>query len=169
MCNIVQAQIDPFGIYYVAEFTVLEARDRPPDRPPAPRHLPLGRPLRLRRVHPSTSHSPAAATSRCAPQDVFNWCFLIELSLNMYGHWCKPFWKSGWNVFDVIVVTVGLLNMLRLALPGPLRLLRMMRAFRVFRLFKRIKSLNKIIVSLVKVSRRPPCPRHVDPQPSPQP
>eukprot|EP00316_Scyphosphaera_apsteinii_P015550 CAMPEP_0119314838 /NCGR_PEP_ID=MMETSP1333-20130426/34057_1 /TAXON_ID=418940 /ORGANISM="Scyphosphaera apsteinii, Strain RCC1455" /LENGTH=395 /DNA_ID=CAMNT_0007320037 /DNA_START=476 /DNA_END=1663 /DNA_ORIENTATION=+ len=66
----------------------------------------------------------------------------------MYGHWCVPFWRSGWNVFDFVVVVVGMLSVARLPLPGPLSLLRMLRAFRVFRLFKRIKSLNKIIVSL---------------------
>eukprot|EP00931_Biecheleriopsis_adriatica_P032737 TRINITY_DN19065_c0_g1_i1.p1 TRINITY_DN19065_c0_g1~~TRINITY_DN19065_c0_g1_i1.p1 ORF type:complete len:437 (+),score=104.44 TRINITY_DN19065_c0_g1_i1:125-1435(+) len=80
----------------------------------------------------------------------FNVAFFIELVLNMYAFWLCRFWKSGWNIFDFLVVSIGLLGMFKVPLPGPLSLLRMMRAFRVFRLFKRVKSLNKIIVSLGK-------------------
>jgi len=80
----------------------------------------------------------------------YNTVFLLELLLNMYGFWFRPFWSSAWNWFDFLVVTIGVLNMVNVPLPGPLSLLRMMRAFRVFRLFKRVKSLNKIIVSLVR-------------------
>ena len=28
-----------------------------------------------------------------------------------YSFWFWPFWKSGWNVFDFVVVTIGILNM----------------------------------------------------------
>lgn len=80
----------------------------------------------------------------------FNIAFTIELILNMYGFWFWRFWTSAWNLFDFLVVSIGILGMLKVPLPGPLSLLRMMRAFRVFRLFKRIKSLNKIMVSLAK-------------------
>merc|ERR1719456_1258156 len=68
----------------------------------------------------------------------------------MYAYWLCRFWKSAWNVFDFIVVSIGLLTMFNAPLPGPFKMLRMMRAFRVFRLFKRIKSLNKIMVSLAR-------------------
>jgi len=80
----------------------------------------------------------------------YNMVFLIELILNMFGFWWRPFWSSAWNWFDVLVVSIGVLNMFEAPLPGPLSLLRMMRAFRVFRLFKRVKSLNLIIVSLAR-------------------
>eukprot|EP00930_Biecheleria_cincta_P103889 TRINITY_DN95_c0_g1_i1.p1 TRINITY_DN95_c0_g1~~TRINITY_DN95_c0_g1_i1.p1 ORF type:complete len:536 (-),score=147.76 TRINITY_DN95_c0_g1_i1:68-1675(-) len=80
----------------------------------------------------------------------WNVMFTIELGLNMYASWLCNFWKSGWNVFDFIVVTIGLLTTFEVPLPGPFSMLRMMRAFRVFRLFKRVKSLNKIMVSLAK-------------------
>jgi hypothetical protein len=80
----------------------------------------------------------------------FNIAFLIELWLNMYGFWFWRFWSSAWNVFDFLVVSIGVLGMFKVPLPGPLSLLRMMRAFRVFRLFKRVKSLNRIMVSLAK-------------------
>merc|ERR1740130_1756697 len=78
----------------------------------------------------------------------YNICFTIELFVNMYAHWWKPFWKSSWNVFDVVVVTIGVVNTIKLPLPPAFAMLRMMRAFRVFRLFKRVHSLNKIIVAI---------------------
>jgi len=88
--------------------------------------------------------------------DVFAWfghfynlMFTIELGFNMYAHWWRPFWKSNWNIFDVVVVSIGVINTLNLPLPPAFGLLRMMRAFRVFRLFKRVHSLNKIIVAIM--------------------
>jgi len=80
----------------------------------------------------------------------FNIVFALELFLNMYGFWWRPFWSSGWNVFDFVVVSVGLMDTLRINLPGPLNVLRTLRAFRVFRLFKRVQELQKIVVSLVR-------------------
>jgi len=79
----------------------------------------------------------------------YNVAFTIELIVNLYGNWWKAFWRSGWNVFDAVVVSIGLVNMMELPLPAAFGMLRMMRAFRVFRLFKRVKSLNKIIVAIV--------------------
>jgi hypothetical protein len=78
----------------------------------------------------------------------YNAIFLLELLLNMYGSWLCVFWSSPWNVFDFMVVSIGVLDTAKVDL-GPLRMLRMMRAFRVFRLFKKIESLNKIIMSLL--------------------
>jgi len=79
-----------------------------------------------------------------------NIIFLFELIANMwsYGGPTKKFWASGWNVFDTLIVTVGVLTMVNVLGP-PLDKLKLMRAFRVFRLFKRVESLNKIIVALM--------------------
>jgi len=79
----------------------------------------------------------------------FNIIFLLELIVNMYGRGgpFKPFWSSGWNVFDFIIVSVGVVLMTGVDL-GPGNKLKLLRAFRIFRLFKRIKSLNKIIVAI---------------------
>jgi len=79
----------------------------------------------------------------------YNICFTVELLVNLYAHWFKHFFRSGWNVFDCIVVMIGVVNTVKLPLPPAFSLLRMMRAFRVFRLFKRVHSLNKIIVAIV--------------------
>lgn len=80
----------------------------------------------------------------------FNIVFVFELIGNMwtYGGPAKRFWHDGWNVFDTIIVTVGVLTMVNILGP-PLDKLKLMRAFRVFRLFKRVESLNKIIVALL--------------------
>jgi hypothetical protein len=78
----------------------------------------------------------------------YNLLFTIELGVNLYGHWCCPFFRSGWNIFDFVVVSIGIINTLKLPLPKAFSMLRMMRAFRVFRLFKRVRSLNKIIVAI---------------------
>jgi len=81
---------------------------------------------------------------------VFNLIFIVELAMNMWGYGgpTRRFWSSGWNVFDTIIVIVGVLTMANVLGP-PLDKLKLMRAFRVFRLFKRIESLNKIIVALL--------------------
>lgn len=81
-------------------------------------------------------------------EHIFNLLFTIELFINMYAHFLCEFFQSGWNIFDLVVVSIGVINTLQLPLPKAFSLLRMMRAFRVFRLFKRVKSLNKIIVAI---------------------
>jgi len=81
-------------------------------------------------------------------EDFFAVAFLIELLVNLYGAWCRPFFSQPWNYFDMFVVGVGILMLARTPLPGPLSLVRMLRAFRVFRLFGRIPSLRKIIRSI---------------------
>jgi len=77
----------------------------------------------------------------------FTVAFGLELVLNMVANWFVPFWQSGWNIFDFVVVMVGLLSMVLSGLPG-VSTLRLMRAFRVFRLFKRLQSLRIIIKAL---------------------
>ena len=80
----------------------------------------------------------------------FNIAFLIELLLNMYGYGgpVRAFWRDAWNVFDFIIVVVGIALMSG-DLPPPLQNLKLLRAFRIFRLFKRVESLNKIITALI--------------------
>mmetsp|Transcript_46819 Transcript_46819/g.85737 ORF Transcript_46819/g.85737 Transcript_46819/m.85737 type:complete len:488 (-) Transcript_46819:45-1508(-) len=80
----------------------------------------------------------------------FNIAFTVELMVNLFAHWWRPFWRSSWNVFDLMVVSIGILTTVKTDLPGPLKLLRIIRAFRVFRLFKRVKSLNRIMQSLTR-------------------
>ena len=89
-------------------------------------------------------------------EHTFNAIFLVELLINMYAHWLRRFWYSSWNMFDLVVVAVGVFSFFN-ELDGPLKLLRTLRAFRVFRLFKRIKSLNKSALRpSAHASPRPP-------------
>lgn len=78
----------------------------------------------------------------------FNGVFAIELLINMYGHWLKPFWESAWNVFDFLVVATSLTSVFVDGIPG-FSVLRLFRAFRVFRLFRRIPALKKITSGVV--------------------
>lgn len=76
--------------------------------------------------------------------------FALELGLNMYSSWFWNFWRSSWNVFDFVVVSIGLIDFLPIeSMPDSLNKVRLLRAFRVFRLFKRWKSLRDIIQSLI--------------------
>ena len=81
-------------------------------------------------------------------EDFFNSIFAVELLWNLYANFFRDFICSGWNIFDSVVVTVGVLFLARVNLPQELALLRCLRALRVFRLFKRIKSLAKILSSI---------------------
>jgi len=67
--------------------------------------------------------------------------------VNMFAHWCLPFFLSSWNLFDLVVVTIGCMGFF-VDFDGPLKLLRTLRAFRVFRLFRRVESLNKILIMI---------------------
>merc|ERR1740130_763036 len=77
-------------------------------------------------------------------ETILTFIFLIELVWNMYGNACLPFWRSGWNIFDFLIVLISVLSLIFKGLPA-FNVLRLFRAFRVFRLFKRIKSLRCII------------------------
>lgn len=80
----------------------------------------------------------------------FNIIFVFELLANVWGYGgpVRKFWSNGWNVFDTVIVSVGILTMVNVLGP-PLDKLKLMRAFRVFRLFRRIKALKKIIDALL--------------------
>merc|ERR1719387_2226284 len=79
----------------------------------------------------------------------FNIAFTIELLVNMYGSFFFPFWRTGWNWFDFIIVGISLLSQFSDGIPG-ISVLRLFRAFRVFRLFKRVKALRIIIEAVLK-------------------
>lgn len=81
--------------------------------------------------------------------DVCNIIFLFELALNLYGHWWRPFLRSGWNYLDSLVVLVGITSLARIDL-GVFAKIKIIRAFRILRLFKRVKSLNQIILAIVR-------------------
>jgi len=75
--------------------------------------------------------------------------FLVELLINMYGHYFWEFWSSGWNWFDFIIVVISFLALYFPDLPS-IQVLRLFRAFRVVRIFKRVKEMRKIIEGVMK-------------------
>jgi len=77
----------------------------------------------------------------------FGYAFLAELLINMYGSWFWNFYKSGWNLFDFVIVIISIVALYVDNLPG-ISVLRLFRAFRVIRLFKRVKELNNIFTSI---------------------
>ena len=79
----------------------------------------------------------------------FTIIFTVELSINMYGNWARPFFTNSWSLFDLLVVSVSLLALFVSALPG-FSVLRLLRVFRVLRLFGRLKSLKKIITAVAR-------------------
>jgi|SouAtlMetagenome_1021521.scaffolds.fasta_scaffold89238_1 hypothetical protein len=58
--------------------------------------------------------------------------FTIELILNFFANHFWPFFQSGWNIFDLIVVVICWLAEASDAVPN-VSLLRLLRVFRVVR------------------------------------
>jgi hypothetical protein len=78
--------------------------------------------------------------------EMFTIVFLVELLVNAFGHWFKPFISDGWNIFDLIVVTMSLVALGPVKVP--VNVIRSLRAFRVIRLFGRLKGLKNIVTAL---------------------
>ena len=76
--------------------------------------------------------------------------FILELALNLYANFWRPFVRNPWNYLDTVVVLVSLITLCNIELPEPASRIKVLRAFRVLRIFKRIKSLNQILTALLK-------------------
>ncbi|WP_394694181.1 ion transporter [Hyphobacterium sp.] len=70
--------------------------------------------------------------------------FVIELLLKMVAYGPR-FFKSGWNWFDLIIVSVSLFPD-----AGAFTVLRAMRILRVFRLFSVMPDMRKVVEALMK-------------------
>jgi hypothetical protein len=80
-----------------------------------------------------------------ALDNVFNSIFLVELLMNIYSQQVLGFLRSTWNLFDSIVVVVGIMSMANVEL-GPARAIKV---FRVFRLIPRVPSLNELFTNVL--------------------
>lgn len=83
---------------------------------------------------------------------VLDWCitffFLFEITIRFLGEPVKRhFFKSGWNIFDTLIVTVSLIPIQdsELALLG-----RLIRIFRVLRMVSIIPELRILMNSLIR-------------------
>ena len=78
--------------------------------------------------------------------------FLIEISIRFIGEPIKKnFFKSGWNIFDSIIVLVSLVPIPN---NSSFLLLRLLRVFRVLRVISIIPELKLIIESLIGSLKR---------------
>mmetsp|Transcript_24825 Transcript_24825/g.49808 ORF Transcript_24825/g.49808 Transcript_24825/m.49808 type:complete len:422 (-) Transcript_24825:2536-3801(-) len=84
-----------------------------------------------------------------AIDEVSTYFFIVELLVNLYGSFLKPFLRDGWNWLDMTVVVVGIISIANIEGASQLKIVRIVRTFRVLRLFRRLTSLRKIITALV--------------------
>lgn len=72
--------------------------------------------------------------------------FLIELLLNAFGHWFRPFLLNGWNFLDTVVV-VGSVAGLSTSLhaTAAFNAFRLVRVFRMVKMFREMRSLRILI------------------------
>lgn len=75
--------------------------------------------------------------------------FVVDLLVNLYGHFFRPFFNDAWNIFDCAVIIVTLLSQFNADMPM-MSVLRLFRAFRAFRLFKRIPELHAIMAASLR-------------------
>ena len=68
--------------------------------------------------------------------------FVIELLIKLFVYRLS-FFKSGWNVFDFIIVIIALIPT-----SGPLSILRAFRIFRALRLLSMVPSMKKVIQAM---------------------
>jgi voltage-gated sodium channel len=69
--------------------------------------------------------------------------FLVEIGIKLAAYRGR-FWRSGWNVFDVLVVAIALVPG-----AGPWAVLRSLRVLRVLRLLTVIPSLRKVVAAFL--------------------
>ena len=69
--------------------------------------------------------------------------FVVEIALKLYGRGFD-FFKSGWNIFDFVIVGVALLPS-----SGALSVLRSLRILRALRLMSMVPQMRKVIHALI--------------------
>ncbi len=70
--------------------------------------------------------------------------FVVEILIKLYAHRLY-FFRSGWNVFDFVIVGVSLVPD-----AGPLAILRALRILRLLRLVTKMQRLRRIVESLLR-------------------
>jgi voltage-gated sodium channel len=69
--------------------------------------------------------------------------FLVEIAIKLFAY-RGGFWRSGWNIFDVLVVGVALIPG-----AGPWAVLRSLRVLRVLRLLTVVPALRKVVAAFL--------------------
>ena len=69
-----------------------------------------------------------------------------------YGHWWADFFYSGWNWFDLIIVSVSLVDAVFVMSGGGgtgLNVMRLIRIFRIVRIFNKLDDLKRILNAII--------------------
>jgi voltage-gated sodium channel len=78
--------------------------------------------------------------------------FVIEILIRFIGEPKKlNFFKSGWNIFDTLIVLISLIPIPN---NSSFLLLRLLRVFRVLRIISVVPELKKIIEALLVFSKK---------------
>jgi voltage-gated sodium channel len=92
--------------------------------------------------------SPAVRAASGGLLEWFNqlilWVFVVEIGLKLVAFGPR-FFRSGWNVFDFIIVGISLTPA-----SGPLAILRSLRILRVLRLLSTVRRLRLLVESLMQ-------------------
>lgn len=87
---------------------------------------------------------------------LFDIAWVMELLFHAYGYGLcirvrdlNRFLKQKWNLFDIFVCSIGILDMMSFEFRGQIRCLRMLRVFRILRLFGRVDSLRTVLTALL--------------------
>jgi len=82
---------------------------------------------------------------------VFTVFYVIELALNLFVNWWRPFFSNGWSVFDGLCVLSSVIGAL-LSEYGDgkidLSVIRSIRIFKIVRIFSRLKALQRIVSAI---------------------
>lgn len=77
---------------------------------------------------------------------VFTLIYVLELLLNLFVNWLRPFLRNGWSIFDTICVIIGVVG--TFAGVGSAKVVRSIRILRIVRVLRRFKSLQRIVVAI---------------------
>lgn len=93
----------------------------------------------------ATSNSVMAAAGHwiLGIEAVIVFIFAAEIAIKLFA-WGPRFFKSGWNIFDFLIVGISLVPT-----AGPLSILRSLRILRVLRLLSTVRRLRLLIEALI--------------------
>ena len=83
---------------------------------------------------------------------VFTIVYMLELIFNMYGHWFWAFFTNWWSVFDLVIVSCSVVDLIVMNVAKDVNLniavIRLLRIFRIIRVLGKLESLNAVVVAL---------------------
>jgi hypothetical protein len=94
----------------------------------------------------AAGNDTALGRAMAASNFFFTAIFAVELAINLFAHWLRPFVRNAWSMLDALVVLMSLVALGPVDIP--ITVLRLMRAFRVIRLFGRLRALKKMVTAL---------------------